>query len=312
MDMLKQRFGDKKMGKKQVSGILFWLGGVSALFLLFLILQSSFLVTEGKIEEAIQVGLAATFMVTAIFSGSFIYIFSILFPKIIPPSFIQTSNVTISAREFIAGFLLFFLIGQLSESFSIFNFAILETGTGLFAQTAGILSEFNGFYLTTVGAPIAEEFLFFIAIPGILLAFMLAFAEIKTFSFFKNIVVQVLIIILVTAPIFAFFHLGQAGLTTFFLAAMIFRAIILIIGSDVRHDFIPIITAGWLFAIGGHMANNIQVTGGIVNFFNQMLFSPTNLFEQIIGLLVVVFFLSIFVVFVRGVFTGEIFKKRRK
>jgi len=197
----------------------------------------------------------------------------------------------------------------LSVDFAIFNFAILNVTEGVFASAASVLGDFSGFYLITVAAPVAEELVFFVALPGILLAFLIGLARIKNLSFLQNPFLQTAIIIAIVAPMFAAFHVGQEGLLTFFITAMIFRGIILAIGTDVRNDFIPFVSAGLLFAIGGHMANNIQATGGILNFVNVMAFGATSLFETISGLLVLATLTITFGVFIFSVTTGKVFSR---
>ena len=295
-------------GNGTVNPLLFYLAGITALVFIMLILQSSFLVDTGQVEDAIKVGLAATALITFIFSGALVFILSILFPKLVPRLFIEKADLSSGARNFSIGFLFFFILNVFASTFQVFNFAILNVGEGLFSQISQILGGFNGYYLITIGSPVAEEFLFFIALPMILLALIVAVSKVKALSFLKNRFIQHGLVILIVAPIFAFFHLGQAGLTAFFFSAMIFRGILLGVGTDTRKNFIPFIGAGWLFAIGGHMANNIQVTGGFLLFVNNMLFLPTDLFQRISGILILIFFVVVFGTVISDIITGKIFK----
>lgn len=285
-----------------------FLGGIAALVFIFLILQASFLVQQGNIEEAIQVGLAATALISFMYAGTLILFASFIFPNFIPKLVSEEGSLFDGAKEFSLGFIVFFMISLLSANFSIFKFAILDVTNGLFAQTAATLGGFWGYYLVVIGAPIAEEFLFFIALPGILYAFLLGLSRIKGFELLENFFLQTILVVLIVSPIFAAFHIGQDGLVTFFIAAMIFRGIILFIGMDVRQDFIPLISAGALFAIGGHTANNIQATGGILNFINNMAFGTTTLFETTSGILVLTAFASIFGLFFYGLISGRYFE----
>lgn len=283
-------------------------GGIVAIALLFLVIQASFLAVEGNVQDAATITPAALALVTFIYAGALVALFSTVTPNV-PFLFTSSTEITKGARDFVIGFAFFFLISVFAVDNSIFQFAILNVTEGVFAQAASVLGSFPGFYLITVAAPVAEELLFFVALPGILLTFIIGISKIKPFSFLGNPFLQTGIVIAVVAPIFAAFHVGQAGLMAFFISAMIFRGIILAIGTDVRNDFIPFLSAGVLFAIGGHMANNIQATGGILNFVNVMAFGATNLFETISGILVLVTLGVIGLVFVLGVFSGEVFKR---
>jgi len=297
------------MTELKLSPLIPFLGGLTGIVFIFLIVRSSFLVQEGRIDEAVQVGLAATALISFLYAGALIIIASLILPNVLPIRFLGSSDIFDGARDFSIGFLFFFLISVVAGNISVFNFAILNVSEGLFAETAGILGGFFGYYLITVGAPVAEEFIFFIAFPGIFLGFLIALGKIRALRIFANPILQTIIVIAITAPIFAAFHVGQAGLTAFFISAMVFRAILLGVGTDIRQKFIPFVSAGLLFAIGGHMANNIQATGGIFVFIDMMLNGPMVLFETISGLLALVVLIAVFGLFLFGLVTGRFFKK---
>lgn len=275
------------MSERTLNPTIYALFGIVLFSLIFYVLESSFLVKSGNVGGALILSSSSlTFALFLIGSAlTFVAVKGSIDSK---PKWLPFDTFKQQAISFWAGFSLFALIKQFSGVFSVFNFAVLDVSKGFFSQAAEVLGPetFKGVFLNTVVAPITEEAAFFVAIPIFLDYFIQKVAKsygIDVLS--KNFLYRFMIILPLVSYAFASFHIGKVGLTAFFLSAMIFRGIILMFGSDIRKNFIPFIEAGLLFAIGGHMANNIyQVKGSLMEWVNVMVYQGTSNIETFVGI----------------------------
>lgn len=145
----------------------------------------------------------------------------------------------------------------------------LTANATFFSTSLQTLPLFLQFLFNVIVAPIAEEMLWIVAIPYIVISIGDYFAKSKKYTFMGNRIVQVLIMILIAAPTFALFHIGNLALTSFLIFVALFRTILLItvyLPSGKRHWAFAILPA---FAIGAHIANNF-IEFGVVNGFQVM------------------------------------------
>lgn len=158
----------------------------------------------------------------------------------------------------------------LSLSFLVgFAIMLLFFGQGLnvvsiYASATSGLDSFYSVFVTTVAAPVAEEFYFLAGGFVVANALMLALAgSVPGLAFLGNKQLRAVSISVLTALIFATYHTNNATLVGFFLAAVIFRAVLLLIATaDAGWNVVPWLDATFLFTVGVHMANNINATLG--------------------------------------------------
>jgi len=289
----------KKEKRFSFPSIFYIFKTVVILSIFFFILEASFLAREGKIQEASIVGFAVIALAFFVFAFTLLtgaVRLGLLKSEKGSELFVGgKSSIYEESRDFVLGFGLFFLIGKLSNSFTFLNSVVIDMGSSIFAQAGEILGTqtFKGMFMNTVGAPVSEEIVFFVLMPLIFIYLMIDLADnYKKLSFLRNKFVQLLIYVPIVAYLFAGFHIGQAGVTAFFISALIFRSILLVLGYDSRSNIINGVFIGVLFAIGGHMANNIIQTGGLINWIQVMAspsFSDPLLFFAGYGTLAVVF-----------------------
>lgn len=304
-----------KMAKKQdlsrlqnshvLSPVFYGLKTVVILAIMFYILESSFLAREGLIEEATIVGFAVTTLAFFIFAFSLILGLAKIgyFGKV--GINLQTrSSFYEESRDYWLGFGLFFFINLLATQFSLFQFSVLNIGGSIFSQAGEVLGPdtFKGMLMNTVSAPLAEEIAFFFLIPLIFIFILTDIAKnYKSLKFLDNMYVQFLIYAPITAYLFAGFHVGQEGVIAFFVSALIFRMILLGLSLDSRKNIFNGVFVGVLFAIGGHMANNIVQSGGLIKWITIMASAdPSRPLEMFAGWGTLIILGLTFVVFVFG------------
>jgi len=147
------------------------------------------------------------------------------------------------------------VVGSLFSAFTIDRAEIFSTFE---AQ----LPTFWRWYTTNIGAPYSEEALFLLFIPVMLLG-ILTYAS-RDIGVLKSDLAKVAVMIMITAPLFAYFHVGNIGLVSFAIAAIIFRSLLIAsVWGDRLGDWIPSFTATFFFAVGYHIMNNVISTGGI-------------------------------------------------
>jgi hypothetical protein len=169
------------------------------------------------------------------------------------------------------------------------GFAVLLVATGdffkfsavnIYSSAASTLSPFWSNFVLTVAAPIAEEYFFLIGSFYVMEALLNLFArEFQALAVFKNVWARIITSTVTIAAIFAIYHTSQAVFTNFIIAAMVFRGVLLVIAAtDARFNSIPYIHATFLFALGAHMANNINATVGLGKWFALMASDPLGWF----------------------------------
>jgi hypothetical protein len=185
-----------------------------------------------------------------------------------------------NALAFTAGFIPWVFIAQQQNS------VLSISENGLFASISGELPASIDFIIGSFVVPIAEEMFWMFGLPVSLLA-LLTIAS-KRFPVLKNFVLQLLIITIIGALSFAFFHVAQSTFTAFIIAAIIFRTIMLVaVLGDSARNIIPFIALTPAFALGAHIGNNWG-NYGFVDGLN-VLFSTGFVGVAIIGILLVVF-----------------------
>ena len=139
----------------------------------------------------------------------------------------------------------------------------------LLSQLSGQLPLFWDKYINTIGAAFTEEIMFLVSIP-LVLFFILNWIGEKI-ELFKNPIFQTILVAAIVSPLFAIFHVGEAGLMSFFISAILFRSFLIIsVQGDRLFNLIPFITLTVSFAVGFHMMNNVMVSGGISEFIKIM------------------------------------------
>jgi hypothetical protein len=145
----------------------------------------------------------------------------------------------------------------------------LTANATFFSTSLQTLPLFLQFIFNVIVAPIAEEMLWIVAIPYIVISIGDYFAKNKKYSFMGNRTVQVLIMVLIATPTFALFHIGNLAITSFLIFVALFRTILLItvyLPSGTRNWAFTILPA---FAIGAHITNNF-IEFGVTNGLNVM------------------------------------------
>ena len=145
----------------------------------------------------------------------------------------------------------------------------LTANATFFSTSLQTLPLFLQFIFNVIVAPIAEEMLWIVAIPHIVISIGNYLAKNPKYSFMGNKIVQLLIMILIGTPTFALFHIGNLAITSFLIFVALFRTILLItvyLPSGRRTWAFSILPA---FAIGAHIANNF-IEFGVVNGINVM------------------------------------------
>lgn len=140
----------------------------------------------------------------------------------------------------------------------------LTADTAFFSTAIQSLPLVLQFIFNVIVGPIAEEMLWIVAIPYVVISISNYIAKKSQYKFFENKVVQLIIMILVGAPTFALFHIGNVAITGFVIFVAIFRAVLLTsvyLPSGRRTWYFTILPA---FAIGAHIANNL-IEFGVVN-----------------------------------------------
>lgn len=172
------------------------------------------------------------------------------------------------------GFLIFgALISFLSDSFSIFSFVVVPSQYLLSSVTAQ-MPYFWSLFLTNIGAPIAEEIIFLVTIPSIIHIILKVLS--KSYPKLKDKYIQMAIIVAITAPLFANFHVGNIGLTGFFIAAVLFRTVQIVLRETEANKTL-------FGAFGFHAGMNIGSTGGLLAFISVFMTETT-------GILILLFF----------------------
>jgi len=193
-----------------------------------------------------------------------------------------------TALSYVIGLVVSSFIGVMSVTrptesvFSLFTVQKQYLLSEISAQLPLFWSKFTDIW----GASTGEELIFLITLPVILFGMLTFIANSSRLTFLKNAWVQIIIVMLIDAPLFYYFHVGNVGIITFMIAAIIFRCVILgIVWGDMKEDLVPYLLIGPAFAIGLHQGNNIMTTGGWSEFLSVM---STNPFGIVIVLFLII------------------------
>lgn len=182
--------------------------------------------------------------------------------------FSYEGNNFANSLGFIAGFIIGYLI--------TFNGSFSVIGAYSSVQQSLASDPFFQNYVVTVAAPVAEEYFFLVGAMLVMAAIFNAIGNsIKSLGFFKNVWFQTATIPVLNAIAFAAYHTNQPSLSAFFWSAMLFRVAINVVAAlDMGKNIIPYISASFLFAVGFHMANNINATLGLTQWIALMFTNP--------------------------------------
>ena len=184
-------------------------------------------------------------------------------------------------------------------------------GFSVFSASAQAIDYNTGIYLVTQAAPVAEEAFFLIAFPvmlfytikGLAKAFKLIWKPLG--ELLDSRFTYAILTALIVGVSFAVFHIGQQTLISFIWAAIVFRAMLIIFADfDLLYDIVPSISTVYAFAVGAHMANNINATIGFQQFFTTFLWNNNW------GYLTTAILSTITLLAIIGVKTGRAFARR--
>ena len=160
-----------------------------------------------------------------------------------------------NALSFTIGFFAWLGLGSLFGQQSVLS----VSENHLFAAIAADLPQLVEVILNVFIIPIAEEIFWMVGIPFALISIMNQLS--KNYPIWKNLYLQMFVIIVIASTTFAIFHVGRMFIG-FIIAAMVFRTImVVLIYGDHKFDMIKGINLVVGFAIGAHIANNLIHTG---------------------------------------------------
>lgn len=300
------------------SPLVYFSAATVLLSIMFLAIRGAFLIQQGaSTADITSLGFAVLTLIAFITSGAIVLAVTLTQKKFSKSwelfgVYRQPEN---SIFDFLAGLSIFTIIGMLSTRYEVFKFAVLDTTSNVILEAASVVGGANPFwsnFLTTIGAPTAEEFLFFAAFFGVL---VWVFTDIGNIvggtagKIIKHPVFQSIFGAILIGMAFSAFHVGQQQLQTFLIAAFVFRAIILLLSIDARINFIPGVTVGFIFALGGHIANNIQASGGFWHWFTVML-TASELLELVAAAMVFIMMALVIYVPIKRVYDTVVYRKK--
>lgn len=227
------------LGNIQSSGSAFWIvvatfGTLAPILILLWSIQSG--------NNNLQASIVAIIISFFIFTGLFLSKLEIF------------SNGTWRENAFSSfiGFLSFGLLNLFLFKKSLFSSvaqSTFSTITSQFPLTLQFLSD-------SILIPLAEEFLWIVGIPYIIISLYRNLSKNTTgwkSKFFGSHNVQIISIVIIGSISFALFHVGKLALVSFLIIAMIFRAILIVISYGDWFEKFRLVPA---FAIGAHIGNN--------------------------------------------------------
>lgn len=187
------------------------------------------------------------------------------------------SNIVYSSQGFLAGFLLFMILGTIGEASVIsVSDGLLESQMSQLVQANILDTQFWEWFIPSIASPVAEEAFWAVGLPVGLVLLMQSIAKashqisdpyVSPFlKIFENKIVQMLVLVVVLSTTFAFFHIDQQDTAIFILAALAFRAILTVIWwGDMHWDLVPFLVIAPSFLVGSHLGNNIVAGEGLRN-----------------------------------------------
>lgn len=160
-----------------------------------------------------------------------------------------------------------------------------QATTGIFSQNvvyntlASQIPQYTDFIFSTFLIPVAEEYVWMIAIP------IGTYGILKALPFKINEYASLALVTLIASTTFAYFHVGKL-IPAFLAMAMIFRGLltVLVVG-DIQVNWIPTLEFLPAFAFGAHIMNNWLAYGFQDGL--DVLFSGTNTFQTIISTFII-------------------------
>jgi len=168
-----------------------------------------------------------------------------------------TESLTTSSLWLVSGMVVW--TGFLTVQDKMLNMSLTFPVQTIFSTIVGQIPPFYNFMMVNIWSPVIEELAFGIAIP--VAVFMLFRSMSRSFPLLGNTVVQIVAAIFVSMTTFAYFH-TSATMAAFFVAAMMFRTIMIVMfHGDRLFDIIPKLSVSFAFIVGAHIANNMYVFG---------------------------------------------------
>lgn len=281
---------EERPAMSQFAGVLAVTG------LIFLILTATTAAREGRFEDSVTL-LGVTV--------SMLFMFAIPMIYVIMATIGMTQNkwidVSTGKNKFLKESLAFILgfgiwYGFLSITSLVSNTqTIVLPVSVVFNSVGSIVNPFWDMFINTVTAPICEELLFASALPLFIAFFLRSVGDALDWSLLKMDLVFIAVSVAISAPIFAFFHLGMTALTYFVISSIVFRTIIITtVWGDRKFNFLPFVEAYLIFAIGVHMANNIHATGGLMNWLGIVVYQGLFSFEPIMTIVALMILTFVF------------------
>lgn len=160
----------------------------------------------------------------------------------------------------------------------------------LFAGIVAQLPLFGEKFVNGVLIPFVEEGFWLIALIITLVWIFKALSKVGgSFTVFENPIFQAILVVIISSASFAMFHVGNAGLITFIVSAIIFRTMLIaFVWGDLAFNLFSFATVLPAWALGVHVGNNVA-SDGIMNFL--IVFS-----ESWYGWLILLLFAQFFIV----------------
>ena len=174
------------------------------------------------------------------------------------------------------------LVGQAVQQAQTFALTDTYLLSSLYAEMPVQLNTI----LKTIVIPLAEETLWIFAMPVIIFLILNKLGE--KYPLFKNILLQLLIVMGITSITFFVFHVAKVNLA-FMLPAIAFRSLtVIFVWGDKKLDIFKTLDVVPAFAIGCHIGNNMFTEG----FGKVLAVLSTSLLGYLILILFVIFALS--------------------
>lgn len=182
-------------------------------------------------------------------------------------------NILYSAQGWLAGLLLFLLVGSIGEASLIsVTVSVLDSQLAAMGDQAAINSEFWSWYIPNIASPVVEEAFWAVGFPVGIVLVMQSIAKSgkhiqdpylsPLLSIFDHVITQMIVLVVVLSTTFAYFHVDQQASAIFIFAALLFRAVLTVIWwGDMHYDLVPLLVIAPSFLVGAHMGNNISVEG---------------------------------------------------
>jgi hypothetical protein len=223
-----------------IGGSIFWI-----LMVLISLTGLSYLLVWSFHNDSVKGVVVSVVFVTLIISG-------ILLSRLKIFDYASWGDNTLS---FSIGFFIWFAVGKFFGPQSILSIS----QNYLFASIASDLPQLIEIIMNVFIIPISEEIFWMFGIPFSLITIMTVIGE--KYSLWKNLYLQMFVVIVVASVTFAIFHVGKFFIS-FIIAAMLFRTImIVLVYGDYNFNILKGVNLVAAFAVGAHIANNLIDVG---------------------------------------------------